>query len=85
MKSHREIIDLWPTPSIRSFADDLGLKYSTAQVMRYRNSIASDHWTAVVEAAKRRGFKDVTMELLAHLKNAGGKQDPKSRALQPAA
>lgn len=85
MKSHRDIIDLWPSPSIRSFADDLGLKYSTAQVMRYRNSISSDHWAAVVAAARSRGFAGITMELLAALKNAGGKPHPKTRAYQPAA
>lgn len=85
MRSHRDIIDLWPKPSIRSFADDLGLKYTTAQVMRWRNRIADDHWMAVVEAARKRGFQGVTMEALATLKNAGGKQDPKHRALQPAA
>ena len=85
MKSHRDIIDLWPAPSIRSFADDLGLKYSTAQVMRYRNSIASDHWAAVVKAAHDRGLKGISMELLAALKNAGGKPHPKTRAYQHAA
>lgn len=85
MKSHRDIINLWPQPSIRTFADDLGLKYTTAQLMRYRNSIAADHWHDVVKAAKRRGFDHVTIELLADLKAAGGRQRPRHRAFQPAA
>jgi hypothetical protein len=86
MRSHRDIIDLWPKPSIRTFADDLGLKYSTAQLMRYRNSISSDHWCGVVEAARRRGFNAITMELLAELKGEGGKPRPKHpRASQVAA
>lgn len=85
MKTHRDIIDRWPAPSIRTFAEDVGLKYVTAQLMRYRNSIAAEHWLAVVAAAERRGFSDITLGVLAELKGVSGKPDPKTRAYQPAA
>jgi len=77
MNSFREVIDLWP--SLREFASDIGVKYGTAQVMRYRNSIASDHWAVVVDRAAERGFREVTYELMARLK-ATPPAHPKQRA-----
>lgn len=88
MKTHADVIDLWPKPSIRTFADDIGVPYVNAQLMRYRKSIAVDHWETVVDAAARRGFDGVTMEVLARLKrkDVGGKHRPSKRArYQPAA
>lgn len=76
-----EIIDLWPETdtgekngerrhagSIQSLADDLGVRYPTAQQWHYRESIPSDRFPAVVEAAKKRKLSDVTLELLHSIK-----------------
>lgn len=82
MKTFTDVINLWP--SLSEFADDIGVKYVTAQVMRYRGSIAPTHWSLVAEAAKRRGYHGVTIERLAKMK-MDGKPRPKRRALQPAA
>lgn len=71
--SFRELIDLWPHPSIGAVAEDLGVPYGTVQVMRHRDSIASEHWAALVDGARRRrfeGWRTVTIEMLARLKAA---------------
>lgn len=64
--SHKEIICLWPT--IADFSRAINVGYECAQQMKRRKSIASDHWTRVVEAARRLGHDDVTIELLAETK-----------------
>ena len=87
METFREIIDRWPKPSLQTFADDIGVVYVTAQLMRYRSSISSTHWDAVVAGAKRRGIDGVSLELLASIKSQAAvrKCPPKRRAYQPAA
>ena len=65
MSSFRSIIDEWP--SLQAFADDLGVKYVTAQLMRHRDSIASKHWRQTVISAGRRKIPGVTLELLASI------------------
>lgn len=62
---HREIIDRWPT--LRAFADDIGVAYGTAKAMRRRNSIPDQHRPRVVESAFDRGFDGITFELLTRL------------------
>lgn len=62
MQSHVDIINRWP--SLRAYAEEIGVAYGTAQVMRYRGSIHTRHWNAVVSAARKRGWSDVTHELL---------------------
>jgi hypothetical protein len=59
-----DIISRWPSAEV--FADDLGLKWrSHGRVMRLRNSIPETYWQAVAEAAKRRGYADITSEVIA--------------------
>lgn len=64
-KSFADLIGGWPQgvdgdgrqlTSIATFAADLGIPYEHAQIMRHRNSIAADHWPAVIKSAKRRGY-----------------------------
>lgn len=50
--------------SIQTFADDLGITYVRAQMMRYRNSIPPTYFPKVVEAAKRRKIRGITHKLL---------------------
>jgi len=64
MKDFVEIIQAWPAPSIRSFADDIGVEYVTAQMMKHRNSISPEYWSLIVEAASDRGIHGVTLETL---------------------
>lgn len=66
MDTFSDIIMRWP--SLREFADDLGVPYVTAQVMKHRDSIAAEHWSAVVAGARARKIKGVSFELLARLK-----------------
>lgn len=65
MNSFADAINRWP--SLRDFADDIGVDYVTAQVMRHRDSIADRHWLRVVSAASDRGLDGVTLEFLASL------------------
>jgi len=80
MTSFRSIIDLWP--SLQAFADDLGVKYVTAQLMRHRDSIASKHWRQTVTSAHRRKIPGVSLEILASIKagRATTRVRPRSRA-----
>ena len=61
-KTHKDIISLWPT--ITAFGRDIGVSQDTAGQMSKRNNIAPDHWFAVIDAAERRGFSGITLELL---------------------
>ncbi len=72
MKNFIDVIDQWP--SLQSFATDIGVLYVTAQLMRHRNSIAAKHWKAVVEGARQRKIRGVTLEVLAQL--AAEEQEP---------
>ncbi len=76
LKSARDLFALWP--SIVVFADDIAVPYVTAQMMRYRGSIAPRHWPAVVAAAKRRGFTGITLELLLSLRSKQKQSSQKS-------
>ena len=57
-----DLIGSWPRGSLKgrqltsiaTFAKDVNVTYSHAQIMRYRNSIGPDYWAAVVRAAERR-------------------------------
>lgn len=76
--SHRPLIDLWP--SIRDFADDIGVSYNTAKHIRRRGMIPDGYWEAAIEGANRRGFKEVTYPLLA---NIAAKARPVGRRPRP--
>lgn len=81
MQTFSDVINLWP--SLSAFARDIRVEYVTAQIMRYRDSIAPRHWPKVVAAARKRGFEGVTLELLTSFKARGGGKStshPKRRA-----
>lgn len=65
MNTFRQIIGQWP--SLSEFAADIGVNYDTAKAMRRRDSIAPAHWPVIVEAAKRRGIRGVSLERLVRL------------------
>ncbi len=66
LASHKDIILRWPSQS--DFSDDIGVLYNSVSVMKHRNSIAPRYWPALIAAAQRRGFSDVTLELLLRLR-----------------
>ena len=60
--THADIIEAWP--SVADFSRDIGVKYQTARFMKVRNSIHPRYWRRVVQAAKDRGIRGVSMEKL---------------------
>lgn len=75
--TYTDMIELWPKPSVKLFADDvidewerLGdgeefLSINTVRSWKLRDSIPKDYFAAVVAAARRRGLgKAVTHEAL---------------------
>jgi len=73
-----DIIALWPTAE--AFAADVSVSGVLARQWRRRNNIPSAHWVRVVEAARARGFADVTLELLAGIAAQGGRLAAKDAA-----
>lgn len=58
----RDVIDQWP--SLKEFADDIGVEYGTAKAARRRNSIPDEWRPRVIEKARARGIRGVTFESL---------------------
>ena len=65
----RDLIGRWP--SLSEFAADLGVSLPAAKQMRARSSIAPEHWTTMVDAAKQRRIRGITTTLLAKLRLEG--------------
>lgn len=65
MKTFVDLIDRW---GIANFADAIDVDYVNAQVMRYRNSVNGKYFKAVVADARKRGWKDVDLDVLHGLK-----------------
>jgi hypothetical protein len=67
------LIDRWP--SAAEFSRDINVSFDTVRGWRPRNSIPAGYWPDVIAAAQKRGFSDVTVELLTSFviprKNAG--------------
>jgi hypothetical protein len=62
LPTHPEIIAKWP--SIREFGEDIGAEYNTAKHIRRRGLIPVRYWPQIVDAAQRRGFRNVTLHAL---------------------
>ena len=73
VETFADLIGQWPQAtngagrklsSIRTFADDVGISYGKAQMMKLRSSVAADYWPALLDAAKARSVplthKDLT-------------------------
>lgn len=65
MKTHVDLIERW---GIRPFAEAIGVTYTHAQLMKWRNSVPPDYWPAVVDDAAKRGWSDITPDLLMRLR-----------------
>jgi hypothetical protein len=70
MRSHKQIIELWPNRA--DFARDVDVSYQTARQWHARDGIPVRYWPAVIEAARERGLDGVTLEVLVASKAAAG-------------
>lgn len=61
IKSHREIIDLWPNDA--SLSKDLGVSWGLVRKWRERNNIPAAHWDNLLIAGKNRDFP-ISLDLL---------------------
>lgn len=58
-----DVINFWP--SRPQLAHDLGLTIGQVQKWADRDRIPSEHWNALIEAAGKRGYWQVTLRRLA--------------------
>lgn len=58
-----DLISKWRT--VAEFAAAVGCGYEAARKMRDRESIAPEHWKAVIAAAETKGVPGVTLDWLA--------------------
>lgn len=65
MESFADVINQWD--KIRDFADDVGITPLLARQMRARKSIESKYWASIIAAAERRGYVEVTAEMLTQI------------------
>jgi hypothetical protein len=88
IKTFADLIGTWPRgsdksgrklTSIGTFAADIGVAYSHAQIMRYRNSIGADYWPDVVNAAKARRLRLSHEDLMTMRENARDRRERPSR------
>ena len=52
MKTHRDIIEQWPT--VKMLAEDIGAREGTVRQWQFRYSIPSNQWLNFIEAARKR-------------------------------
>jgi len=62
MKTHNEILDMWP--SYRSVSMDVGVSYSLVRMWVLRGNIPAANWKRLVDAARDRDLP-VTYKMLA--------------------
>lgn len=75
MVTFADLVNQWP--SIRTFADDIGVEYPTAKAMRHSGRlIPARYWLRMVRAARARDIKLVTYELLAEMTADAFANDP---------
>lgn len=72
------VTDLWDT--LVTLADDLVVSEGVVRQWRRRDSIPARHWGALVAAAQKRGYGNVTLDLLARLAEDRDKRRPLARA-----
>jgi hypothetical protein len=63
MKLFEPIIRRWPT--VRGFASDVGCSTPSAGQWIHNDSIPAAWFAAVVRASTKRGFNEITLDLLA--------------------
>lgn len=71
METFSTIIGLWPNRS--QLAEDLDTTYGVVKQWDRRNSIPPEYWLRLVVAAKKRDIEGVTLERLAEIAEASGR------------
>ncbi len=70
LNSFREVIGLWPSLRALSEEPEVGANLMAVRKWQQRDSIPSEEWMGIAKAAQKRGFSEVTIELLAQIKAA---------------
>ena len=72
MRKVADIFALWPSDA--DLGRDIGVPYPTVSAWKQRGSIPPAYWRAIIYAARRRGHRKFTADLLldAHGPAAGG-------------
>lgn len=70
IKSFRDLIALWP--NAEELAWDTRVKGTIARAWKHRNNIPPRYWPRVLRAAAKRGYHQVTIDLLLRLASNGG-------------
>jgi hypothetical protein len=65
MKSVKDLIALWPAPSMATFARDCDVEWMTAHQWRRRKHVPPEYWSRIVANAKARRIKGVSLQALA--------------------
>jgi hypothetical protein len=65
MQTVSSLSELWPSDA--DLARDIGVPYSTVSAWKQRQSIPAAYWQDLVRAAKARGIKGVTADVLTQL------------------
>ncbi len=74
MKGVEEILALWPSNA--DLGRDLGVPYPTVAAWKQRGSIPVAYWRNLIDAARSRGLRGVTSELLVELHDPRGEESP---------
>lgn len=61
----RELLALWPKPSLETVSGDTGVSLHAVRKWSHRRSIPAEYWLVLVRAARERGIEGVTFEALA--------------------
>ena len=72
MKGIDRILRLWP--SIADLGRDLGVPYPTVAAWKQRGSIPVAYWRALIDAARSRGLREITSELLVELHDSNAEE-----------
>lgn len=62
MQSVADIFALWPSDA--DVARDIGISYPTVSAWKQRGSIPVAYWKPFIQAARKRGYSEVTAALL---------------------
>lgn len=68
LTSYIPIFNKWP--SLKAFADDIGIDPAYARTLKMRDSLPSSYWNHVEAAAKRRKLRGINIKTLADIAEA---------------
>jgi hypothetical protein len=66
--SFADIIEQWP--SLKDFAADICIDAAYARTLKMRDALPCGYWNRVAAAAKKRGFRGITVKTFADISAA---------------